>query len=179
MYPTPTPDNGIYGLAVDRNGVLWGAGWQKGTINKWDPATELVTEYKVPDAWGQIRRIGVDSKGIVWGSGYNVGSLFRLDPPSGRITEYTFPVSGGMAYEAWPDRSDNIWTADEVHSALFKLDPRTGRYTAYPMPQPYQSVPKVEVEANNTLWFGTRGVPTIAGVHFYPEGYTAASPPLP
>jgi streptogramin lyase len=41
MYPTPTPDNGIYGLAFDANGNLWGAGWQKGTINKWDAETEL------------------------------------------------------------------------------------------------------------------------------------------
>ncbi|MBI4263439.1 MAG: carboxypeptidase regulatory-like domain-containing protein, partial [Acidobacteria bacterium] len=173
MDPTPTPDTGIYGLAVDERGNLWGAGWQKGTINKWDAETQLVTEYRVPSAWGQIRRMGVDSKGMVWGSGYNVGSLFSLDPQSGRITEYKSPVSGGMPYEAWPDTSDNVWSADEVHSALIKLDPRTGRFTFYPMPQPRQSVPKMEVEANNTLWFGTRGVPTTVGVHFYPEGYTA------
>ncbi|MBI4262965.1 MAG: hypothetical protein HY657_01190 [Acidobacteria bacterium] len=88
-------------------------------------------------------------------------------------------MSGGMPYEAWPDTSDNVWTADEVHSALIKLDPKTGGFTFYPMPQPHQSVPKMEVEANNTLWFGTRGVPTTVGVHFYPEGYTPAAPPLP
>jgi hypothetical protein len=45
MYPTPTPDNGLYGLAVDQHGNLWGAGWQKGTINKWDVETEAVKEY--------------------------------------------------------------------------------------------------------------------------------------
>ena len=44
MYPTPTPDNGIYGLDVDQEGNMWGAGWQKGTINKWDAKTEVVTE---------------------------------------------------------------------------------------------------------------------------------------
>jgi streptogramin lyase len=68
MYPTPTPDNGIYGLDFDQAGNMWGAGWQKGTISKWDVRTESVTEYKVPSAWGQIARVGVDSKGIVWGS---------------------------------------------------------------------------------------------------------------
>ncbi len=178
-YPTPTPDNGIYGLAFDQNGNMWGAGWQKGTINKWDAETQLVREYPVPNTWGQIRRMGVDSKGNVWGSGYNVGLMVKLDQQSGRVTEYKLPLSGSMPYEAWPDRNDNIWTADHVHSTIIKLDPTTGRFTYYPMPQPLQSIPKMEVEANNTMWFGSRGVANVVGVHFYPDGYTKDAPPLP
>lgn len=178
-YPTPTPDNGIYGLAVDQGGNLWGAGWQKGTISKWDAESQLVKEYKVPNAWGQIRRMGVDSKGIVWGSEYNVGALVRLDPQTGKLTEFKLPFSGANPYEAWPDKSDNVWSADHVHSTLIKLDPKTGKFTFYPMPQPLQSVPKMEVDSNNTLWFGSRGVPSVVGVHFYPDGYTATAPALP
>ena len=179
MYPTPTPDNGIYGLDVDRDGNMWGAGWQKGTISKWDAKTEAVTEYKVPSAWGQIRRICVDSKGIVWGSAYNTGILVRLDPATGTMTDYKIPVAGAQPYDAWPDAADNIWTADHVHSAIVKLDPRANRWTFYPMPQPNQSLPKFEVAADNTLWFGSRGVPVIAAVHFYPNGYTPENRPLP
>src|SRR5688572_4019628 len=179
MYPTPTPDNGIYGLDVDRDGNMWGAGWQKGTISKWDAKTEAVTEYKVPSAWGQIRRICVDSKGIVWGAAYNTGILVRLDPATGKLTDYKIPVAGAQPYDAWPDAADNIWTADHVHSAIVKLDPRANRWTFYPMPQPNQSLPKFEVAADNTLWFGSRGVPVIAAVHFYPNGYTPENRPLP
>ena len=178
-YPTATPDNGIYGLAADQSGNLWGAGWQKGTINKWDAESQLVKEYPVPNTWGQIRRMGVDSKGNVWGSGYNVGLMVRLEQQTGRITEFKIPLSGSMPYEAWPDGKDNIWTADHVHSAVIKLDPVTGRFTFYPMPQPLQSIPKMEVEANGTWWFGSRGVANVVAVHFYPDGYTAAAPPLP
>jgi virginiamycin B lyase len=179
MYPTPTPDNGIYGLDVDQEGNMWGAGWQKGTINKWDAKTEVVTEYKVPSAWGQIRRICVDSKGIVWGSAYNTGILVRLDPATGKMSNYKIPVAGAQPYDAWPDKSDNIWTADHVHSAIVKLDPRANQWTFYPMPQPNQSLPKFELAADNTLWFGSRGVPVIAAVHFYPNGYTPDNLPLP
>ncbi len=178
-YPTPTPDNGIYGLAVDQNGNMWGAGWQKGTINKWDKETQLVKEYPVPSSWGQIRRMGVDSKGNVWGSAYNVGIMVKLDQQTGRVTEYKIPFSGAMPYEAWPDKNDNIWSADHVHSTVIKLNPNTGQFTYYPMPQPQQSIPKMEVAADNTWWFGSRGVPRVVGVHFYPDGYTAAAPPLP
>jgi len=179
MYPTPTPDNGIYGLDFDQAGNMWGAGWQKGTISKWDVQTEAVTEYKVPSAWGQIRRVGVDSKGIVWGAGFNTGILVRLDPKSGEMTDFTLPLVGAEPYDAWPDKQDNIWTADHVHGAIVKLDQRTSRWTLYPMPQANQSLPKFEVAADNTLWFGSRGVPNIVAVHFYPNGYSAATPPLP
>jgi streptogramin lyase len=178
-YPTPTPDNGIYGLAADARGNLWGAGWQKGTISKWDASTESVREFPVPNAWGQIRRIGVDSKGMVWGSAYNVGLLVRLDPESGALTEYKIPMSGAMPYDAWPDRDDNIWTGDEVHGTVIKFDQMTHAFTFYPTPQPRQSVPKVEIENNNTIWFGSRNVPHPVGVHFYPNGYTVTAPPLP
>lgn len=179
VYPTPTVDNGIYGLAADQNGNLWGAGWTKGTISKWDAGTESIKEYRVPNSWGQVRRIGVDSKGFVWASEYITGLLAKLDPATGELSEYRIPVSGAKPYEAWPDKTDNVWTADEVHSAMVKFDQKSGKFTFYPMPQPYQSVPKIEVEPNNTIWFGTRGEPVITGVHFYPNGYTADAPPLP
>lgn len=178
-YPTPTPDNGIYGLAVDQQANMWGAGWQKGTINKWDAETGSITEYPVPESWGQIRRIGVDSKGVVYASAHNTGYLVRLDPPTGKITLFKVPVSGANPYESWPDKQDNVWTADDTHSSLWKLNPKTGSWTSYPMPQPHQSVPKMEVDSGNTLWFGTRGKDLCVGVHFYPNGYTADAPPIP
>jgi streptogramin lyase len=178
-YPTPTPDNGIYGVVADKNGVMWGAGWQKGTISKWSPESSLVTEYPIPTSWGQMRRIGVDSKGIVWSSASNTGQLVRLDPATGRTTDFKVPVQGANPYEAWPDKQDNVWTADQTHSSLMKLDPKTGKWIFYPMPQPRQSVPKIEVDDRNTLWFGTRGKTTVVAVHFYPNGYTVDQPPIP
>jgi virginiamycin B lyase len=179
MYPTPTPDNGMYGLAVDKQGNLWGAGWQKGTISKWDVETESVKEYKVPNSWGQVRRISVDSKGIVWASEYITGMVARLDPATGQLTEYKIPLSGAKPYEAWTDKLDNVWLADQAHSAMIKLDPKTGKFTFYPMPQPHQSVNKIQVADDNTIWLPTRGLAVCAGVHFYPNGYTADSPPMP
>ncbi|MGD0906736.1 MAG: carboxypeptidase regulatory-like domain-containing protein [Candidatus Acidiferrales bacterium] len=178
-YPTPTPDNGVYGLAVDAQGNMWSAGWQKGTINKWDSETGTVIEYPVPESWGQMRRIGVDSKGVVWSSAHHTGILVKLDPATGKLTDFKVPLSGVNPYESWPDKQDNIWTADQTHSILIKLDPKTSKWTFYPMPQPRQSVPKMEVDADNTLWFGTRGLDLTVAVHFYPNGYSASQPPIP
>jgi streptogramin lyase len=126
-----------------------------------------------------MRRIGVDSKGVVWASAHHIGTLVRLDPATGKMTDFKIPVAGANAYESWPDKQDNVWTADQTHSTLVKLDPKTGKWTFYPMPQPHQSVPKMEVDANNTLWFGTRNLDLCTAVHFYPNGYTKDNPPIP
>jgi streptogramin lyase len=179
MYPTPTPDDGMYGLVPDQKGNLWGAGWQKGTIGKWDVETETIREYKVPNSWGQVRRISVDSKGIVWGSEYITGQVVRLDPATGNLTEYKIPLGGAKPYEAWTDKLDNVWLTDQIHSTMIKLDPKTGKFTFYPMPQPHQSLNKIQVADDNTIWLPTRGEPIVTGVHFYPDGYTAQAPPMP
>jgi streptogramin lyase len=179
MYPTPTPDNGIYGLAADQHGNLWGGGWEKGMIIKWDRDTESVKEYKVPNSWGMIRRITVDSKGIVWAGEYNSGILARFDPSTEKLTEYKIPLSGANPYETWADRSDNIWMADMLQSTMIKFEPNTGKFLFYPMPQPHQSVPKIQVANDNTIWFGTRGKKVGTVVHLYPDGYTANAVPTP
>jgi virginiamycin B lyase len=179
MYPTPTPDNSLYGMALDQHGNMWAAGWEKGTINKFDIDTQSVTEYKVPNSWGQVRRIGVDSKGMVWASEYYSGMLAELDPATGHLSEYKLPLNGATPYETWPDKSDNIWAADPAHNAMVKFEPRSGKFTFYPMPQPRQSINKIQVADDNTIWFGTRDLPIGTATHFYPNGYTADAPPIP
>jgi virginiamycin B lyase len=179
MYATPSPDNGLYGLAADQQGNVWAAGWQKGDVAKWDHETESVVEYPVANAWGMVRRISVDSKGLVWFSEYNVGILGSLDPSTGKITEYKMPLQGSHPYDTWPDKDDNIWIANQSHSSLVKFDRNTKKFTYYPETQLNQSVPKIEIEKNNTIWYGSRGVPHITANHFYPNGYTVDAPPEP
>lgn len=89
-------------------------------------------------------------------------------------------LQGSNPYDTWPDQDDNIWIGgDQAHSSLVKFDPKSKRFTYFPQPQLHQSTPKIEIEKNNTIWYGSRGVPNITAVHFYPKGYTADAPPLP
>ena len=49
QWQTPTPDNLIYGLAVNPvDGTIWGAGYSKGQVTEFDPKTEEYTEYYAP-----------------------------------------------------------------------------------------------------------------------------------
>lgn len=180
QWQTPTPDNLIYGLAVSpKDNTVWGAGYSKGQVTKFDPKTEEYTEYYAPSSWGEIRRIGVDSKGIVWFSEFVTGYLGSLDPSTGKMTEYKLPTQGSNPYEVWPDKNDKIWISDQPQSSLVKFDPDTKKFTFYPEPQLNWSLPKIEVEPNNTIWFGARFLPHITANHFYPNGYTAEAPPEP
>jgi len=179
-WQTPTPDNLIYGLAVDRvDDTIWGAGYSKGQVTKFDPKTEEYTEYYAPSSWGQIRRVGVDSKGIVWFSEYTTGIIGRLDPATGKMTEIKMPTQGANPYDVWPDKTDKIWITDQPQNSLVRYDPDTKTFTYYPEPQMNWSLPKVEVEKNNTIWFGARFLPYITANHFYPNGYSADAPPEP
>ena len=180
QWQTPTPDNLIYGLAVDPvDNTIWGAGYSKGHVTKFDPKTEEYTEYYAPSSWGQIRRLGVDPKGIVWFSEYTTGIVGRLDPATGKMTEIKMPTQGANPYDVWPDKTDKIWITDQPQNSLVRYDPDTQKFTYYPEPQMNWSLPKVEVEKNNTIWFGARFLPYITANHFYPNGYTADAPPEP
>jgi virginiamycin B lyase len=179
QWGTPTADASPYGLTVDQKGNMWTASFAKGLVIKFDPVTEVFTEYTPPTPYGGIRRLGVDSKGVVWFSQYRLNQIGSLDPATGEMHEYRPPMRYTHAYETWPDRDDNIWVTDHFNDSIIKFDQNTKKFTYYPLPQLKWSVPKIEVEANNTIWFGSRGVPHTVAVHFYPNGYSQAAPPEP
>lgn len=179
QWGTPTADSSPYGLTIDEKGNVWTASFAKGMVIKFDPLREVFTEYTPPTPNGGIRRLGVDSKGVVWFSEYRLNQIGSLDPTTGVMHEYKPPLRYTHAYESWPDRNDNIWISDHFNDSIIKFEPPTKKFTYYPLPQLKWSVPKIEVEPNNTIWFGSRGVPHTVAVHFYPTGYSATAPAEP
>jgi streptogramin lyase len=95
------------------------------------------------------------------------------------MTEIKMPTQGANPYDVWPDKTDKIWISDQPQGSLVRFDPDTKKFTYYPEPQLNWSLPKVEVEKNNTIWFGARFLPYITANHFYPNGYSADAPPEP
>ena len=52
--------------------------------------------------------------------------------------------------------ADNICASDDFNNSLVYFEPNAKKFTYYPLPQvwPVAGVPKVEIEANNTVWLG-------------------------
>ena len=171
-YPTPVPGAAPYGLAVDPQDNVWTVGRPKHVVLKFDPAREKWTQYPTPSQPSGTRRIGVDNKGKVWFSEYSIGKLGYLDPDTGQITEYQPQFKHGGFYEAWPDNRGSVWVTDDTYNALIRFDIASKKFTYYPLPQLRWSVPKVEVDKDGSIWFGSRGIQTIVGVNFKPKGNT-------
>jgi len=179
QWGTPTVDSDPYGMAIDQKGNVWTGGIAKGLLIKFDPVLESFTEYTPPTKYAGVRRVGVDSKGLIWFSEFRVSQIGYLNPDTGEMKEYKLPMKYSHPYDAWPDMTDNIWFTDHFNDSLIKFDQNTKKATYYPLPQLAWSIPKIEVEKNNTIWFGSRGVPNVVTVHFYPNGYSAAAMPEP
>lgn len=179
QWGTPTADSSPYGLIVDQKDNLWTASFAKGLVIKFDPEKEVFTEYTPPTPFGGVRRLGMDSKGTIWFSEYRLNQIGSLNPDTGEMHEYKPPMRYTHCYETWPDHNDNIWVSDHFNDSLIRFEPSSQHFTYFPLPQLKWSVPKIEVESNNTIWFGSRGVPHTVAVHFYPTGYSASAPPEP
>ena len=76
--------------------------------------------------------------------------------------------------------ADNICASDDFNNSLVSFEPNTKKFTYDPLPQvwPLADAQKVEIEANDTMWLGSRFTEHIVAIHFYPHGYSADAPPL-
>ena len=159
-----------YGLAVDPQDNIWTVGRPKHVVMKFDAAKEKWSTYPTPSQPSGTRRIGVDNKGKVWFTEYSIGKLGYLDPDTGQITEYQPQYKWGGYYEAWPDNRGSVWVTDDTYNALIRFDVQTKKFTYYPLPQVRWSVPKVEIDKDGSVWFGSRGIQSIVAVNFKPKG---------
>lgn len=138
-----------YTLAVDKKDRVWAVSTARQILSMWDPKTEKWTTLKPPN---NIRRIVFDSKGMVWLCEYFANGLLMLNPDTGKMTEYRLPLKYGNPYEVSADGSDNIWLENAAYESFVKFDPRTKKFTYFPYPEIKSHTPKVEFDAEGTMW---------------------------
>ena len=138
-----------YTLAVDKKDRVWAVSTARQILSMWDPKTENWTTFKPPN---NIRRIVFDSKGMVWLCEYFANGLLMLNPDTGKMTEYKLPLKYGNPYEVSADGSDNIWLENAAYESFVKFDPRTKKFTYFPYPETESHTPKVEFDAEGTMW---------------------------
>lgn len=142
-----------YGLTVDAQDRVWEVGLTTSAIGMYDSSADRWAAYPIASP---ARRLAVDAKGQVWACQFFGNALSRIDPATGRVTEFPLPLKYGSPYEVWPDADDNLWVTNDVYNALVKFDQATNRYTYVPYPDLEAHTPKLETDANGTIWFGMR-----------------------
>jgi putative heme-binding domain-containing protein len=99
VYELPDAENQIpYALNVDSKGIVWICGTGNDTINRFDPVTETLVEFRLPTRVSYTREIEFDDDGNVWTSTSGparhmergVGAVIRISLPK------TLPKSGGI-----------------------------------------------------------------------------------
>ncbi|MGA7791677.1 MAG: carboxypeptidase regulatory-like domain-containing protein [Candidatus Acidiferrales bacterium] len=88
FYRPPTPNATVYGVTYNQvDGNIWFADMSGNNVTRFDPKTELFTEYPIPQRPDRsyARFIGADVKGRVWFTEY-FGDRIGFVDPSGEST---------------------------------------------------------------------------------------------
>jgi streptogramin lyase len=119
------PASTIYGMAVDKNGDVWGAGSSASAAYHYDRINDTWIVVATPNV-GRIRGIQIDRDGFAWGAGNNPCALVKIDTTTDTVVDDQI---------ALPDCSDPVgisidgdgfvWVVDRVSDRAYKVDPDT------------------------------------------------------
>ena len=151
----PTDRFSSYGITVDRQDRVWAV--QIGSAASGTPGVLMynqeTSDWTNYPTTNPTRRLDVDSRGKVWSIQYFGNRLAMIDPSTNTVTEYDLPLKYGNPYEVMADLDDNLWIENATYNSLVKFDQQTEEFTYFPFPQIAAHTPKMEVDAQGTLWF--------------------------
>ena len=162
-FPKGTPP---YGLAFDKNKMLWTSLEFADEIVKMDPATGKQTHYKIPTRHGDLRHIQTDAEGNVWAAAQQSDKLIKLDGRTGQVTEYEPPTKLSGVDTVDVDRKRNlIWIGEDQGDRLARFDPRTHTFTEFPLPTAGTGVKRIAIDPSNPnrVWWCSTGGTSKAG----------------
>jgi streptogramin lyase len=149
-----------YGLAFDKNKILWSSLEFADEIVKLDTTTGKLTHYKVPTPKADLRHIQTDADGNVWASAQQSGKLIKIDAGTGQVTEYAPPTLLSGINSVDVDTKHNvIWVAEAEVDKMARFDPRTNTFTEFALPSSRTGLKRIAVDPSNPdrVWWCATG----------------------
>ena len=143
-----------YGIVVDRQDRVWAVGLHTPAIYMYNQETAAWRSYPLANP---ARRPAIDANGKIWAAHYFGNAISKIDPVTSTVTEYTLPLKDGNPYDVWPDDDDNLWVENGIYNSLVRFDQETNEFTYFPFPELQAHTPKLDRDAEGTLWFTLRG----------------------
>jgi streptogramin lyase len=113
--PAP-PGSNFHGRgSFDPEGNIW-VGSKFGTLVKYDPQTNLVSEYVSPTPFVNFYEARADKNGDVWAGELHGGRIARFNPRTLQWTEYVLPTVWSFDWKSWIDNSTDpvkFWYGDQ------------------------------------------------------------------
>ena len=163
-----------YGITVDRQDRVWAV--QIGSAASGTPGilmyNQETSDWTNYPTTNPSRRLDFDSRGKVWSVQYFGNRIAMIDPSTNTVKEYDLPLKYGNPYEVMVDLEDNLWIENATYNSLVKFDQQTEEFTYFPFPQIAAHTPKIEVDAQGTLWFplGRYGLTALKPEGNVPQG---------
>ena len=142
-----------YGIVVDAQDRVWAVGLHTPAMFMYNQETAEWTSFPMANP---ARRPTIDARGKVWAAHYFGNAITKIDPVSGEVTEYELPLKDGNPYDLWPDTEDNLWIENAIYNSMVKFDQATERFSYFPFPELQAHTPKIDRDAEGTLWFTLR-----------------------
>ena len=88
-----------HSVTTDAQGNIWYTGNKNGTIGKFDPKTEKIIVYKMPDPAARDPHTAIfDQKGILWFTLQQSNMVGRLNTETDEIRLVTMKTPGSRPY---------------------------------------------------------------------------------
>jgi len=99
----------------DPSGNAWSGG-KLGTLVKYDPKTNVISEYTAPTPHVAFYTARSDDNGEIWAGEMHGGRVARFNPRTQRWIEYVLPTPLSQDYHSWIDNSTtpvSYWYGDQ------------------------------------------------------------------
>ncbi len=142
-----------YGIAVDKNDVVWFAETGTGSIGRYDPTTGTLNEYPLPQTGSRPFYITTSTNGTLWISETQYNQIVMFDTSTNTFKAYSIPTSGSVPGGLCLDNLGNVWFTEEIGNNIGRLNPSTGVITEFPIPTT-DSIPiQTAVDQRGFVWF--------------------------
>jgi len=146
------PDSAPHGVITGKDGKAWIADGGQNAIVSYDPKTEKVAVYKLPDDTGytNLNTPTQDGDGNIWFTGQN-GWYGKLDVAAGKVNVWKAPKGRG-AYGMTTTPDGNVWFVSLANSYLAQVDRKTGAAKVIEPPVPNTGTRRVWSDSKGDLW---------------------------
>ena len=116
----PTPERGARRAWSDSAGVIWTSEWNAGQVGRYDPATNVWTEWRLPGEAPQAYAVFVDERDDIWLSDFGANAIVRFDPDTEAFTSVPLPDPAAQVRQI-NGRPGEVWGAESGADALILI----------------------------------------------------------
>ena len=152
-FVTLGPDSAPHGIIQSKDGKAWITDGGQNAIVSYDPKTEKVSVYKLPEETGGYTNLNTpteDGDGNIWFTGQN-GWHGKVDVKTGKVSAWKSPKGRG-SYGMTTTPDGNVWFVSLANSYLGQVDRATGNVKVIEPPVPNTGVRRVWSDSKGDLW---------------------------